>query len=86
MEAPASLLRENVSIEKLSQDEITFMQDFKQQKKRVLEGESDLTPKYWVRYMNLVDRQCKLYSAIETNNYHLRLEIWNDLKIEKIEN
>jgi hypothetical protein len=82
MEEPASLLRENVSIEKLSQDEITFMQDFKQQKERVLDGEFDLTPKYWVQYMNLGDRQCKLYSAIETNNYHLRLEIWNDLKIK----
>ena len=77
-EAPKSLLKGNTSIDQLSLEEMTFLQQYERQKKIALDGEFGKTPQYWVQYMNMVDRQRKLHYAIKTNDYDLRLDIWND--------
>lgn len=35
-----------------------------------------MTPQFWVRYMDLVDRQQKLHFAINNNDFDLRLLMW----------
>lgn len=45
----------------------------------MFEGDFGKTPQFWALYMTMVDGQQKLYHAINTNNYDLRLLIWRKL-------
>ena len=55
-----------------------YLKYYVQQAKKCLNGEFGKTPQFWVMYMIMVDRQQKLHYAINTNNYNLRLLIWNE--------
>ena len=39
---------------------------------------ADKTPQYWMRYVQLVERQHLLHYAIKSNSYELRLSVWKE--------
>ena len=69
-----------VDIEELLADPSiqAYLKYYVQQVKKCLNGEFGKAPQFWVMYMIRVDRQQKLYYAINTNNYNLCLLIWKE--------
>ncbi len=49
---------------------------YQEQKRKCLDGDFGKTPQYWCRYLTLVDRQQQLHYSINTNDFSLRLSMW----------
>ena len=44
---------------------------------KALNGDFGKTTQYWMKYVQLIDRQYILHYAIKTNNFNIRLSIWD---------
>ena len=63
---------------KLQNYKTTKLQKCEHQKKKAINGEFGKTPHYWMQYINLIDHQYKLQFAIKTNDYEVRLKVWDE--------
>lgn len=57
---------------------INYEKKYEEQKLMCLDGQYGKTPQFWMKYVQLVDRQHLLHYAINTNDFEERLQCWKD--------
>ena len=74
------MIKSNLRVEsdELSQEERTFLQNYKNLKQKAIIGDFGKTAQYWIQYIDLIDRQYKLHFSIKINDYALQLKIWEE--------
>ena len=88
VEVPQSLcikLKLNEKIEStetnkiINSDEMKdYIEVYEVQKNKCLQGEFGKTPQFWMMYVRAFERMLSLHYAIKTNNFDLRLKIWDE--------
>ena len=69
------------TILKKSKEFEEYYTEYVEMQKRCSAGEVRVTPKYWMLYVRIIDSIQQLHFVININDYHLRLETWEELMV-----
>ena len=62
--------------EEIVDSNVLFVQQYEDFKDQVRRGVYGKTPQYWLQYMDLMKYQHMPYTAVQTNDFNLRVESW----------
>ena len=81
---PEKLVKQSKSdhtILKKSKEFEEYYTKYVEMQKRCSAGEVLVTAKYWMLYVGIIDSIQQLHFVINTNDYPLRLETWEELMV-----
>ena len=65
--------------ENLSDDASDLFQMYETYRKDVRQGKIGNAAKYWLMYLDLTRLQHQIHTAVQTNDFDMRLEAWNKM-------
>ena len=63
----------------MSDDWHAMVNKFENYRQEVREGKKGKTAQFWIRYLDLMRLQHQIYTAIQTNDFDIRLNAWKEM-------